>query len=81
MLAKTAIYSGKTNLLYLTSNPDALGISTSVKITAMSIENPTCMNNPPTALGGWALTATTATTIGSTASGTPLTVPAPLELP
>ena len=81
MLAKTAIYSGKTNLLYLMSNPDALGISTSVKITAMSIENPTCMNNPPTALGGWALTATTPATIGSTAAGNPLTVPAPLELP
>jgi hypothetical protein len=44
MLAKNLAYSVKTNLLYTLSNPNALGISTSVAINAQSIENPTCMN-------------------------------------
>jgi hypothetical protein len=82
MLAKNVTYSAKTNELYTLSNPNSLGISTSVAITALSIENPTCYNySPALSVGGWALTATTPATVGSTATGNPLTVPAPLELP
>ncbi|HXP07870.1 MAG TPA: DNRLRE domain-containing protein [Acidobacteriaceae bacterium] len=82
MLAKNLTYSAKTNQLYTLSNPNGVGISTSVAISALSIENPTCYNySPAVAAGGWALTATTPAAIGSTASGNPLTVPAPLELP
>jgi hypothetical protein len=82
MLAKTLTYSAKTDLLYTLSNPNSDGISTSVAITAGSIENPTCYNNTPAqAAGGWAMTSVTPATIGSTASGTPLKVPAPFQLP
>jgi hypothetical protein len=45
MLAKNVIYSAKTNLLDTLSSPNALGISTSVAINALSIENPTCMSS------------------------------------
>jgi hypothetical protein len=82
MLAKNLVYSAKTNELYTLSNPNANGVSTSVPITAGSIENPTCYNNSPAAsVGGWAMTPTTPATVGSTATGNPLTVPAPLQLP
>jgi hypothetical protein len=79
MLAKNLTYSAKTNQLYTLSSPNSLGVSTSVAISALSIENPTCMNNSPAASVG-ALTATTPATVDSTATGTPLAVPAPLEL-
>ena len=82
MLAKNLTYSAKTNLLYTLSNPDSVGVSTSVPMSALSIENPTCYNySPAVAAGGWTLTATTPATVGSTATGNPLTVPAPLVLP
>jgi hypothetical protein len=79
-LAKNLTYSAKTNLLYTLSNPNSVGVSTSVPVSAQSIENPTCMNYPAT-VGGWALTPTTPATVGSTAAGSPLTVPAPFQLP
>ena len=82
MLAKNLTYSAKTNLLYTLSNPNSVGVSTSVPMSALSIENPTCYNySPAVSVGGWSLTATTPATVGSTATGNPLTVPAPLELP
>ncbi|MBB5317071.1 hypothetical protein HDF09_001740 [Edaphobacter lichenicola] len=82
MLAKNLVYSAKTNELYTLSNPNSLGISTSVLISAGSIENPTCYNySPAVSTGGWALTPTTPATVGSTATGNPLTVPAPFQLP
>jgi hypothetical protein len=55
MLAKNLAYSAKTNLLYTLSNPNALGISTSVAINAQSIENPTCMNEAAPVGGGLSL--------------------------
>jgi hypothetical protein len=79
-LANNLIYSAKTNELYTLSSPNSLGISTSVAITASSIENPTCMSSPGP-VGGWALTPTTPATVGSTATGSPLTVPVPFQLP
>jgi hypothetical protein len=80
MLAKQLTYSAKTNSLYTLSNPNANGISTSVPVSAQSIENPTCMNSVAS-VGGWALTATTPTTVGSTATGTPLEAAVPFQLP
>jgi len=79
-ISKRVIYSAQANSLYSMSNPNAGGISTSVSFTAASIENPTCMAAAYTA-SGWALTPTTPAAIGSTASGTPLKVPAPFQLP
>ena len=53
MLAKNLTYSAKTNLLYTLSNPDSVGVSTSVPMSALSIENPTCYNySPAVAAGG-----------------------------
>lgn len=80
MFAKELTYSAKTNSLYTLANPNAGGISTSVAIYAASIENPTCMAAGYNA-GGWAMTPISPATIGSTATGTPLKVPAPFVLP
>ena len=78
--AKQVTYSAAANSLYILANPNAGGISTSVQITAGSIENPTCMP-AGYAAGGWAMTPISPATIGSTASGTPLKTPAPFLLP
>ena len=79
-ISKRVIYSAQANSLYSMSNPNAGGISTSVSFTAASIENPTCMTAGYTA-SGWALTPITPAAVGSTASGAPLKVPAPFQLP
>jgi hypothetical protein len=80
MLATQLTYSAKTNTLYTLSNPNSSGVSTSVAVTSASIENPTCYASAGT-VSGWALTPTSPATVGSSATGTPLTVPAPFQLP
>ena len=80
MLAKQLTYSAKTNTLYTLSNPNASGVSTSVSVTSASIENPTCYASAGV-VGGWALTPTTPAAVGSSATGNPLVVPAPFQLP
>jgi hypothetical protein len=75
-------YSAVTNQLYVLSSPNANGISTSGSIVALSIENPTCMNQSALTVGGWILTAISPSLIGAgNASGNPLKVPVPLTLP
>jgi hypothetical protein len=82
MFAKGLVYSAKTNTLYTLANPNAGGISTSVALTALSIENPNCQNLASASPeDGWALTPTTPSAVGSTATGNPLKVPAPFQLP
>jgi Collagen triple helix repeat (20 copies) len=77
--AKSLVYSAKANQLYTLSNPDANGVSTSVTVNSQSIENPTCYASNGS-VGGWAMTAVTPAAIGSTATGTPLKVPGPLQV-
>jgi hypothetical protein len=81
------VYSAAANQLYVLSNQNSDGVSTSVSIgVPASIENPTCMVNGPFSggtyvFGGWRLTAITAASLGLTVSGNPMHVAAPLTLP
>jgi hypothetical protein len=76
------VYSGVANSLYVLSGANANSISMSENIPggSLSIENPTCMSSPGDA-SGWPMTSISASTVGFTASGTPLAVAAPLQLP
>jgi hypothetical protein len=80
------VYSAAANKLYLLSggNSNSIALSQNMPGGSLSIENPTCMNNSPatsTPASGWPLTPTTPAAIGFSASGTPLAVATPLELP
>lgn len=80
--AYSLVYSGVQNQLYLLSNADGNSVATSVNISggAQSIENPTCMASV-TPASGWPMTAISPGTVGFSASGTPLVVATPLQLP
>lgn len=84
--AFTPVYSAVRNELYVLSSPDSNGVSTSMNIPggSISIENPTCMNNTGNAAqpaSGWPITTISPGTIGFSATGTPLKVATPLQLP
>jgi hypothetical protein len=78
-IANSLVYSAMANQLYTLSSPDANGVSTSVAVTSQSIENPTCYASSGS-VAGWAMTPVTPAAIGSTATGTPLKVPVPLQV-
>ena len=84
--AYTLLYSGAANKLYVLSSPNGNSVSYSENMPggSLSYENPTCNNNLPataTPNSGWPLTVVTPATVGFSASGTPLTVAVPLQLP
>jgi hypothetical protein len=80
--AYSVVYSGAQNQLYVLSGGDANSVATSVNIPggSLSIENPTCMSSVNPA-SGWPMTAVSPDTVGFSASGTPLVVATPLQLP
>jgi hypothetical protein len=80
--AYTLSYSAAGNSLYTLSNPNVNSVSVSENIPggSLSIENPTCMSSVNPA-SGWPMTAISASTVGFIASGNPLAVATPLQLP
>lgn len=78
--ANALVYSAKSNQLYRMANANANGVATSVAATAQSIENPTCMASSGT-ISGWLMTPITPATIGIPASGSPLKISTPLQIP
>jgi hypothetical protein len=74
---KILAYSYSTHTLYRMSSPNANGLSSSASgVTALSIENPTCMSNAATPkVGGWTMTAVSNTTVGL-----PATIAYPLSI-
>ena len=68
--SKTVVYSGVTGGLYVASNPNAYGVSTSTTAVMSTIENPGCVSGSGTQ-NGWLLTQVTQTGIGLPVTITP----------